>query len=744
MGGPTTRCTDNIIQPAGPQWFVDYLPVTGGNKVKLYVDGESYGKDLHAALSGAQSSVMMTGLHFDPDWGLIRSAGGRTTLLDTLQQVPKGGRVQIHLIVNQFWRDEKSARDLVRGAIIKSGHLDWYLPKTINLFDGLKQYPNVHCRADVHLGFIMSTHHQKTVIIDGKSCFLGGIDLTAVDGDRRDQNGHTIPASAQADLRNCQLPEKLWHDVHCQITKGPAVQYVLDNFHARWNFGRLFKNLAIRIRMRVVRLGYGETCEYPEEYLYEEADDKRTLFPRLSLPGGVYQNLTSEESGAPLIHSRRGQKDKTPQSCGQSALSALQKTRIQIVRSMPEGGGIYLLQRPAWNLGGKSWERSAKDAYLVGIRAARTYIYLENQWVADEQIWEELCRAVTRNRDNLNFRVVMVLPRNPLWAAGLGTNQDIDLGCRVAAVAQACKDATQFGMYCIEAQVPGGRQGPCACTPPGCRCGAVGLSEEDVKKDGKTTAQIYVHSKVMIVDDKWSLIGSANSGGISLEGMSNPAATYRRASPDTELSAVIYDEAFAKGFRESLWKEHLKDQGVDGKPVHQAADLFRARANASGARVRFATYYAQSMRGTGRAIRHVDPTVVEGVRASASIVCSLAAGHVPLAPGQLTTFTVRLRAPASPAHELLYRWSLRDSKDKAWLLRAHPSGRVVQDYSAEYVAYLPPKTAQELRDRFDGWSNGRVLCRVMITPVGVRPRASGKDQELYSFLLELPVRFDAG
>jgi len=47
---------------------------------------------------------------------------------------------------------------------------------------------------------------------------------------------------------------------------------------------------------------------------------------------------------------------------------------------------------------------------------------------------------------------------------------------------------------------------------------------------------MYVHSKLLIVDDKWALIGSANAGGISLTGLGVAS------EPDTELSAVILDE----------------------------------------------------------------------------------------------------------------------------------------------------------------------------------------------------------
>ncbi|MBN2490946.1 MAG: hypothetical protein JXQ29_08860 [Planctomycetes bacterium] len=729
MSGNVARCSTNVLRGAGPQWFVDYLPITGGNQVELFVDGEGYGQSLLDALAAAQRQVLLTGLHFDPDWQLTRARGGGSahSLLNVLRGVAQRG-VDIYLIVNQFWRDEIRAQSgILRGAITRAGHLDWYLPKTIRLFDGLRSFANVHCRTDVHRGFVMSTHHQKTVVIDETVAYVGGIDLTAVDGDRWDTNRHVIAPTEAADVRNAQLPEKLWHDVHMKL-RGPAVRFVLDNFHARWNHGRLLKNLVVRTHQRVVHV-QGVAVSWEERYLHAEEDRQRHLFGRIADPGGVYQNLTRVDAGAPAITSRRGRTDPIQQTCGPSAVASLAGTKIQVVRSMPQGEFVAGRQKPAWNLSTLDWERSAKDAYLVGIRAARQYVYLENQWVSDEHIWAELERAARRNRGNPNFRILVMLPRNPLAAAGYGTNQDVDLSSEVNAVVAACASAAQFGMYCIVAPIPSGRRA------------SLGLSPDDIARYGDSTAQIYVHSKVLVVDDQWALIGSANAGGISLEGVSNPGATYRGATPDSELSAIIYDEAFARQFRQTLWAEHLEDPAVRRLNVPAAADLFRSKASANRHRVRFAGDYAAAVRRGGDAVRRVPASVVQAVQQSARIVSSRGSAAVPLAPDQVTTFAMTLEEPGQ-GYTLHYRWSLRDSSDGAWLLRGLPSDRVVQHYGPEPVAYIPSRTAETLRGRIRGRSAARMLCRIMVTPAGVAPRRSGADQDRYSVLVELPITLD--
>jgi phosphatidylserine/phosphatidylglycerophosphate/cardiolipin synthase-like enzyme len=68
----------------------------------------------------------------------------------------------------------------------------------------------------------MHCHHEKTIVIDDRIAFVGGIDLTSDDGDRYDANHH--PARATVG----------WHDVATRI-EGPAVADVANHFTMRWH-----------------------------------------------------------------------------------------------------------------------------------------------------------------------------------------------------------------------------------------------------------------------------------------------------------------------------------------------------------------------------------------------------------------------------------------------------------------------------------------------------------------------------
>lgn len=755
---PVARRSTNVLRQPPRQWFVDYLPVTGDNQVELLVDGKIYGEKLHAALQGASDQVMLTGLHFQPTWQLLRGGGSGSAgldypdnLLNVLRSVAERG-VKVYLLVNQFWKNEWNAWDPVRKAIKKAGHIDWYLPETADLFQGLADLPNVQCRSDVHQGFVMSTHHQKTVIIDEQIAFVGGIDLTLVDGDRWDDPDHAIPDAAPATLpkadpnepdqyeaygpaddRRYSLPEHFWHDVQCKV-EGPAVQFVLDNFHARWNHGVLYKDIKRNetVKSRYQRDGlWFSRKEYTEVSYGGVPDDDPHVFERIELDPQTYQDRMRNKDS---IHVRKADEEGAPEivdKCGIDSVPKLSGAKIQVVRSMPAGRYTYDEQKPVWDLSDAAWERSAKDAYLIAIRAAREYIYLENQWISDEHIWHELKMSMRRNKDNPDFRIVVMLPRRPLDAAGYGTDQDIDIRPHVDRVIAETATADQFGMYCAVAPLPQSRRDN------------VALSDEDINDFGNDTAQIYIHSKVLIVDDRWSLIGSANAGGISLLGVANPTKMFtsgRGSTPDSELSVAIYDEAFGKEFREALWREHLEGELPGSVPA--AADKFREKSGSKDSRVQPAVLFQKAIDKGVDAMRRIPPVVMGQMRASTRIVASKE-GPVSLLPDAPVGFTCDAFQPGG-AFQLHYRWVLEDDAGQRWDLRAIGTDRVVRMYGPENSVYIPALTAQRLREQQARDGQAKILCRVLVTPVGVAPRASSDDDARYGVLVELPIELDRG
>lgn len=572
------------------QWLVQNMPIdtaSSARAIKSYVNGRDYCADLYRSLVGARRHIYLTGLHFMHDFGLIRTASRNVKLVDVLRAKAHDG-VRIRLLVNLFWPQEgtmigewkgsrfeyfnspktrqggsmRTMRELaaawpfpsgnletaVKAAIGAKGQLERYFPATIQLFRKLN-IDNVKCRLDVHPGHIMHSHHQKTVVIDDRVAYVGGIDLTHVDGDRWDTAAH------RGSHRHTNRAEKYWHDVHGRVEGDMAVR-VSHNFKSRWRSGELYyiPAAAFRGSPRSVTLRRDPTSR-------------------------------SEFRQPPAHHSTSRHPTFTA-----ADIRRRQRPIVQIVRSMPFLPPVAR-QRRRYNIPPRArWDRAAKDAYLTGIAAAHESIYLENQWVSDEDLWDGLTASAASNHRS-DYRVVLMMPNEPLRAAGAGANQDIFVEINLLRLLIAAHNSQTVSAFSL-------------------------VKPSDNK-------QIYVHSKIMLVDDAWTLIGSANAGGISLEGVRDFPTFLRilRAArsrgritlrdlrriwrifagrgerPDTELSFITLHGAFTHSLRTQLWTEHLYGSGqrLTGRLTDDVQTMRRVADN-GGHRLRNHPYLVTAFR----------------------------------------------------------------------------------------------------------------------------------------------------
>jgi phosphatidylserine/phosphatidylglycerophosphate/cardiolipin synthase-like enzyme len=171
-------------------------------------------------------------------------------------------------------------------------------------------------------------------------------------------------------------------------------------------------------------------------------------------------------------------------------------------------------------------EFSSYDQYVHAIRAAREYVYVENQAVSVQPILEELVHAANRG-----VAVALVVPRvaNRIGSSGDGHRQPVDDERRALA------RTSHFTL--------------------------AGLSGRDA-----TAARhpVHVHSKLMIVDDVWATAGSCNLHRHSLYG-------------NSELNVAFEDAATVRALRCELLAEHLGQDtsALDGR---SALQLFRTVA----------------------------------------------------------------------------------------------------------------------------------------------------------------------
>jgi phosphatidylserine/phosphatidylglycerophosphate/cardiolipin synthase-like enzyme len=197
---------------------------------------------------------------------------------------------------------------------------------------------------------------------------------------------------------------------------------------------------------------------------------------------------------------------------------------VQVLRTYPT-------KRPAYPFA-PDGERSIARMYSKALARARSLIYVEDQYFWSEEIAALFEAALKRAPD---LRLIVVVPRHP-DRNGVITGPTNRLGQLTMMKSLSRVGGDRFAVYDLENE-----QG----------------------------AAIYVHAKVVVIDDVLSMIGSDN--------MNRRSWTH-----DSELSIAVLDEerdereprdpaglgdgarCFARDLRLRLWREHLGATSDDG------------------------------------------------------------------------------------------------------------------------------------------------------------------------------------
>jgi cardiolipin synthase A/B len=173
------------------------------------------------------------------------------------------------------------------------------------------------------------------------------------------------------------------------------------------------------------------------------------------------------------------------------------------------------------------------NQYCAFIRASQHSIYIENQYLETLEIVEALLEALRRG-----VEVVLLMPvvPDPLPTA-LPPERQAFLELRATLGA--------YDHFML--------------------AGIAGLGHDNRRKP------VWIHSKLMLVDDTWATVGSANLHRYSMFG-------------NAELNAAICSIDVVRGFRVELFKEHL---ALDTSELDNAMALrqFRQIARANQARL---------------------------------------------------------------------------------------------------------------------------------------------------------------
>jgi phosphatidylserine/phosphatidylglycerophosphate/cardiolipin synthase-like enzyme len=216
-------------------WCAGAPPPRDGNRVELLVDGDRALSRLREDIAAAEKSVTLAGWHFDPGFRLERDGSPLRELLAEAAE-----RVEVRVLA---WAGAPLPLFTPSRSRVRSERDELTRGTRIHMALDDRERP-MHC------------HHEKIALIDGRIAYVGGIDLTALAGDRLDSHEHP----ARGGLG--------WHDAAARF-EGPVVDDVAAHVALRW---------------REV------TGESLPEVANEPHGDVRVQFVR-TVPNGIYDAL---------------------------------------------------------------------------------------------------------------------------------------------------------------------------------------------------------------------------------------------------------------------------------------------------------------------------------------------------------------------------------------------------------------------------------------------------------------------
>ncbi|KAI5777723.1 phospholipase D/transphosphatidylase [Geopyxis carbonaria] len=415
-----------------------FAPVTHGNELKAYVDGRDYFHAVSMALEAARDTIYIADWWLSPELFLRRPPGedaAKPWRLDRVLKRAAERGVKVYVIVYK----EIAAALTCNSAHTKSA-MEQLCPR------GSKGHGNVVCmrhpdHSPLKHGADMTfywAHHEKLIVVDGATAFVGGLDLCFGRWDTRQHpladvhpdgvaaevwpgqdynNNRVMDFQKVEDWTKNQLDKTVygrmpWHDVAIGFT-GPAVDDVAQHFVGRWNF--------------IKRDKYKRNSKYP--WLRLDGIEDALLgveHPRFPM-GGYLTHPLSSEGGNP---------GPRPLPSSSSQLSSKEGAEIQLVRSAAD-----------WSHGIAPKEHSIQNAYIAAISTAQNFVYIENQFFITSttpsdskstrnpefpvanRIGAAIVEAISRaHAEDRKFRVIVVMPAIPGFPGDL--RQDSATGTR--------------------------------------------------------------------------------------------------------------------------------------------------------------------------------------------------------------------------------------------------------------------------------------------------------------------------
>ena len=177
-------------------------PPRTGNSLEVLIDGSEALPRMAEEMAAATSHVHMTGWFLSPELALSREEEPLVVRV-LLAELAENVDVRVLLWSGAPIPAFRPSRGDVR-----------------EMEQTLTRHTKIKSALDSR-GGITHCHHEKTIVIDDRIAFVGGIDLTIDGGDPYDTPNHRARGGIG------------WHDAAVRI-EGPSVQDVAEHFRLRW------------------------------------------------------------------------------------------------------------------------------------------------------------------------------------------------------------------------------------------------------------------------------------------------------------------------------------------------------------------------------------------------------------------------------------------------------------------------------------------------------------------------------
>jgi phosphatidylserine/phosphatidylglycerophosphate/cardiolipin synthase-like enzyme len=193
---------EHALDAVGSGYATGGTPPRPGNDLEVLIDGATALPAMAEELARAESHVHLSGWYLSPHLQLTRG-DAPVVVRNILAELAE--RIDVRVLLwggapIRLFRPSRTDVRLVR--------------------DELCEKTKIACEIDSCVG-PLHCHHEKSIVIDDRVAFVGGIDLTLDAGDPYDTPQHVARGRVG------------WHDAAVRL-RGPAVADVAEHFRLRW------------------------------------------------------------------------------------------------------------------------------------------------------------------------------------------------------------------------------------------------------------------------------------------------------------------------------------------------------------------------------------------------------------------------------------------------------------------------------------------------------------------------------